>query len=165
MLDTLCAYRNDRGLSRADDIFDDLEEDVGDHQRLWLVLLDLIDRADCSMGDYEPIYRKWLSGLRYRVHNYDKRDHTLIKSLSKFVGELNILLEPLQAQIDIILQWHEWYKEAHGGRLDAYLKSLEKRKAHLDSMKRLQSRARESQDLVRALDGFLHVPLTLDPLI
>jgi hypothetical protein len=103
------------------------------------------------MGSYEPTYRTRLAKLQFRIHNHDPRDYALIKDLSGYVAEITILLDPLQAQITIIQKWRQWYRQdvAQTSHLtNLFLEAISTREAHLNSLKRLQERARESQTLV-----------------
>ena len=91
------------------------------------------------MGSYEPTYRARLAKLQFRIHAHDQRD--LVKSLSEFVAELTILLDPLQAQVDIIRQrWH-WFPnykpqfQCTTSTIGLFEDAIRKRRDHFNSLK------------------------------
>ena len=75
-------------------------------------------------------------------------DRTLVKDLSDFVAELTILLDPLQAQINILKKWQTWHRDEFQLNHVHFFKAIKDREIHLDIIKRLQERGKESQDLV-----------------
>ncbi|MCJ1397255.1 hypothetical protein MMC11_000447 [Xylographa trunciseda] len=160
---TICAFRNESTGSRNEAPFEDTVEPIR-HTSDWpLVLLRIVNEADESMGSYEPIYRTRLAKLQFRIHEYNPRDYALVKSLSEFVTELTILLDPLQAQIKIIKQWYQWYMNDKPARSPSTPRSpsttslfedaIKTRENHYNSLKRLQERARESQALLFQLSN------------
>jgi hypothetical protein len=141
------------------------------------VLIELVNQADKSMGSYEPTYRKRLSRLvctaqgferfksylslrdgfqEYQIHA--SKDHNLVKGynlvkvLSDFVAELTILLDPLQSQINFLQQWQQLQRTdwpANSPLTDSLFDdAINSRQVHLNSLKRIQERARELQVLV-----------------
>jgi hypothetical protein len=141
------------------------------------VLIELVNKADKSMGSYEPIYRKRLSRLvctaqgsegvwnyislrdgfqEYQIHAGKDYNlvvgHNLVKVLSDFVAELTILLDPLQSQINFLQKWQQLRRSdcPENPPLSDSLfgDAINNRQVHLDSLKRIQERARELQVLV-----------------
>lgn len=68
------------------------------------------------------------------------------------MAELTILLDPLQAQINALRRWQQCQRAdwpAKSQWTDGLFEdAIKVRQDHLDSLKRLQERARESQTLV-----------------
>ncbi|MCJ1384721.1 hypothetical protein MMC17_007839 [Xylographa soralifera] len=149
---TICAFRNESTGSRIEAPFEDSFEQIRHTSDWCLVLMRIVNEADESMGSYEPIYRTRLAKLQFRIHDYNRRDSALVKSLSEFVTELTILLDPLQAQIKIIKQWYQWHIDdevAWPPSTSSLIEdTIKTRENHYNSLERLQERARESQALV-----------------
>ncbi|OCL02047.1 hypothetical protein AOQ84DRAFT_383087 [Glonium stellatum] len=143
---TICAFRNETG----NDPFKGIWGERLDSQDWGQVLIQIVNKADKCMGSYEPTYRKRLSKLQYEIHLGN--NHELVKNLSDFVAEMNILLEPLQIQIDILQQWQQWQQSdwpAKSQWTDSLFDdAIKVRQVHLESLKRLRDRARESQQLI-----------------
>ena len=78
-----------------------------------------------------------------------KENQSLVKDLSDFVAELTLLLDPLQAQLDVLNSLAKAAKNAvEANPLQAATKEREMTR---DGLTRLQERARSLQELVRSL--------------
>jgi hypothetical protein len=143
------------------------------------VLIQLVNKADKYMGSYEPTYRRRLSRLvctargskrfegylslrdgfqEYQIHTGNDHNlvkgYNLVKILSDFVAELTILLDPLQAQINFLQHWQQLQRTDWPAKSplteSLFDDAINSRQVHLNSLKRLQERARELQALVSA---------------
>jgi len=149
--DTICAFRNES----MDDPFKEIWNELNGPQDLGQLLIRLVNSADKCMGSYEPTYRKRLSSLQYQIHCTS--DHHLVKLLSDFVAELTIVLDPLQAQITALRHWHQCQQASWPAKSvlteGIFEEAIKTREVHLDSLKRLQERARELQALLFQLSN------------
>lgn len=152
MSDTICAYRNDRTNSQVHGAFDDLGN-TEDAPKWCQVLLQYVNNADNCLGCYEPTYRARLAKLQLLIYKNDRWDQSLVSDLSKYVAELAIICDPLQAQINILQQWREWaWADSSAPHSDSaanlFKEAIKARDDNLKSLKRLQERARDAQTLV-----------------
>lgn len=75
----------------------------------------------------------------------------LIKNFTDFVSEITILLEPIQAQINILRHWKMWKLSlfhADSPHPDTFGDEIRKREESLEFLSKLREKARESQALV-----------------
>ena len=94
---------------------------------------------------------------QFQIHAFATEDQTLVKKLSDYFNELTILLDPLEAQINIIRRWQGWITSDriinNGGKSNIFEEEIKAREDQLCSLRRLQERARESQALVSPHSG------------
>jgi hypothetical protein len=160
-----------------DDLFKENWGEPIDYTDWGQVLIELVNKADKSMGSYEPTYRKRLSRLvctaqgsekfenyislrggfqEYQIHAGKDYNlvvgHNLVKVLSDFVAELTILLDPLQSQINFLQKWQQLQRTdwpAKSPLTDSLFDdAINNRQVHLNSLKRIQERAKDLQVLV-----------------
>ena len=89
---------------------------------------------------------------RIRVQSSPSIDQSLVRTLSDFVAEVTILLDPLQNQISILQNWRQFVEgdlAADKGMLEMYDKAIIAREAHLGSFQRLLDQGKNTQALVR----------------
>ncbi len=103
----------------------------------------------------KTVYTSQLTQSRqqFQIHASATEDQTLVKKLSDYLTELTILLDPLEAQINIIRRWQRWINsDMIQGRAESNIfeEDIKTREDQLRSLRRLQERARESQALVSA---------------
>ena len=93
------------------------------------------------------------SRQKYQINTSAREDQTLVKKLSDYLIELTILLDPLEAQINIIKGWQRWIKSHRNQQpwgSESFEEDIKAREDQLGSLKRLQKLAKESQALVSA---------------
>lgn len=150
-LETICVFRNKRPNMRSDEFFEQTARETGTIPTWCEVLLRLINTADKRVESYESIYRTRLANLQFRIHTYNPLDDVLVKDLSGFVAEMTILLDPLLAQTIIIRNWQQLYFKDVGQIphvTDLFEEAIGTRETRLSQLKKLQERAKESQNLV-----------------
>ena len=100
-----------------------------------------------------PLHTSQLTKSRqqFQINASATEDQTLVKKLSDYSTELTILLDPLEAQIDVLRRWRRWVdEEMNQGEWESNIfeEDIKAREVQLSSLRRLQERARESQALV-----------------
>lgn len=150
-LETICVFRNERRNTRSNEFFEQTACETGTIPTWCEVLLRLINTADERVESYKSLYRTRLAKLQFRIHTYNPLDYALVKDLSGFVAEITIFLDPLHAQITIIRNWQQLYFEddsqiPHITHL--FQEAISTRETRLSQLKKLQERAKESQNLV-----------------
>ena len=101
----------------------------------------------------ESVYTSGLkqSHQQFQINAFTTEDQTLVEELSKYLTELTILLDPLEAQLKIIRSWQRWINSnfiKRRGESIIFEEDIKAREDQVCSLRRLQERARESQALV-----------------
>jgi hypothetical protein len=78
-------------------------------------------------------------------------DVKLIREFADYIDEIAILLDPLQAQINILRQWQSYEKSRFPTKIlhhAEFTEEIKRKEDHLAYMKGLRTQARESQQIV-----------------